>query len=138
MQCLRAAVARLAAAGIDAARLDARLLIGAALGVAPDSLRFADDRALSSSEAERIEALLRRRIDAHEPVSRILGRREFWSLDFTVTPDVLDPRPDSEAIVEAALAAFPERNGPLRILDLGTGSGCLLLAVLHERPRATG
>jgi release factor glutamine methyltransferase len=134
---LRDAESRLAAAGIDNARLDGRLLVAAALGLEPDALRLGADRALTADEARRVEAHLSRRL-AREPVSRILGRREFWSLDFRVTPAVLDPRPDSETLVEAALALFPERDAPLRILDLGTGSGCLLLAVLHERPGATG
>ena len=129
---------RLSAAGLDNARLDARLLVAAALGVEPNALRVAEDRALSADELRRIEDFLSRRIEAREPVSRILGRREFWSLEFRITSAVLDPRPDSETLVEAALALFPERAAPLRVLDLGAGSGCLLLAVLHERPRAAG
>ncbi len=75
---------------------------------------------------------------AHEPFSHIVGTREFWSLPFRVSADVLDPRADSETLVSAALACFPAREGPLRVLDLGTGSGCLLLSFLHERPRAMG
>jgi len=129
---------RLVAAGIDSARLDARLLVAAALGLEPNALRVAEDRALTADELRRIEDFLSRRIEAREPVSRILGRREFWSLEFRITSAVLDPRPDSETLVEAALALFPERAAPLRVLDLGAGSGCLLLAVLHERPRAAG
>jgi release factor glutamine methyltransferase len=138
---LRRAEARLAAAGIDNARLDARLLVAAALGAEPGALRvpaLAEHRALDADESRRLDEFLARRIEAREPVSRILGRREFWSLEFRLSPAVLDPRPDSETLVEAALALFPETNAPLRVLDLGTGSGCLLLAVLHERPRATG
>lgn len=135
---LRAAEQRLRAAGIDGAPLDAHLLVAAALGLDRSGLRIAENRPLTGDELLRIEDFLGRRIDAREPVSRILGRREFWSLDFRIAPDVLDPRPDSETLVEAALALLPERPAPLRILDLGTGSGCLLLAVLHERRRATG
>ena len=135
---LREAERRLAVAGIDSARLDARLLVGAALNLEPDALRLADDRALSDAERARIEALLARRIESREPVSRILGWREFWSLEFRVTPDVLDPRPDSETLIEAALALFPNHAAPLRALDLGTGSGCLLLSTLHEYPNAAG
>jgi len=135
---LRFAEQQLCAAGIDNPPLDARLLAAAALGLKPDALRTAPDRALAPEEESRIEALVARRIEAREPVSRILGRREFWSLEFRITPDVLDPRPDSETLVEAALSAFPNRTAPLRVLDLGTGSGCLLLAVLLERPSATG
>lgn len=135
---LRFAEQRLCAAGIDTPQLDARLLVAAALGLKPDALRLADDRPIAADGEARIEALVARRIEAREPVSRILGRREFWSLDFRVTPDVLDPRPDSETLVEAALALVPNRSAPLRVLDLGTGSGCLLLAVLLERPSAAG
>jgi release factor glutamine methyltransferase len=75
---------------------------------------------------------------AHEPFSHIVGTREFWSLPFRVNRDVLDPRADSETLVSAALACFPARERPLRVLDLGTGSGCLLLSFLHERPQAMG
>jgi release factor glutamine methyltransferase len=73
-----------------------------------------------------------------EPVAYILGRREFWSLEFRVSPAVLIPRPDSETLIEAALGLYPDAGAALRVLDLGTGSGCLLLALLSERPNATG
>jgi release factor glutamine methyltransferase len=135
---LERAEAMLERAGIAAARLDARLLVAHALGMAPDATRLAGDRAVTEAEAGRIAALLRRRAEDREPVSRILERREFWSLEFHLSPATLDPRPDSETLVEAALTQFPEREAPLRVLDLGAGTGCLLLAVLHERPRASG
>jgi release factor glutamine methyltransferase len=83
------------------------------------------------------EALIDRRC-AHEPFSHIVGTREFWSLPFRVSADVLDPRSDSETLVAAALVCFPTPARPLRVLDLGTGSGCLLLSFLYERPRAMG
>lgn len=93
-------------------------------------LRHLDD----AIDAAAFAALVDRRM-GDEPVAYILGHREFWSLDFRVTPDTLIPRPDSETLVEAALAAA----GPApRVLDLGTGSGCLLLSVLHERPGGWG
>src|SRR6185503_14623717 len=83
------------------------------------------------------EAVVRRR-SGREPLAYILGVREFWSLDFAVGPGVLVPRPDSETLVEAALAQFPPTTERLNVLDLGTGSGCLLLAFLSERPSARG
>lgn len=136
---LRDAARRLTAAGVDNSRLDARLLLGAALGreVWPHESATVGER-----ERARFEALLARRL-AREPVSRILGRRAFWTLDLLVGPDTLDPRPDSETLIEAAVAefggaAFAGRPGPRRILDLGTGTGCLLLAALAEFPDAVG
>ena len=128
---------RLAAAGIDDPRRDARLLACRLLGAGPELLLGQPDKELSAAEAERIEAAVARRA-AREPVSRILGEREFWSLSFALNAETLDPRPDSETLVEAVLAALPERAAPLRLLDLGTGTGCLLLALLSELPRASG
>jgi len=89
--------------------------------------------------SRNFDALVARRA-AREPLSRILGQREFWSLVFRVTADTLDPRPESETLVELVLDAIGAegRSRPLSILDLGTGSGCLLLALLHELPMATG
>ena len=136
-EALRGAVARLTEAGIDGARLDARLLLGEALG--RDSFwlfNHANDPLADEAEAA-FAALLERRL-ARQPVSLILGRREFWSLDFTVTKDTLAPRPDSETLVEAVLAELPDRAVPLSLLDLGTGTGCLLLALLSELPAARG
>lgn len=119
------------AAGIATARLDARVLAVAAIGA--DS-RIAPDFAVAVERAALYHRMIDRRA-AREPVSRILGRREFWSLDFTLSPATLDPRPDSETLVEAVLARRP---GARRVLDLGTGSGCLLLALLSELPEASG
>ena len=135
---IRSCEQRLRSAGIETPQLDVRLLVAAALNLEPDALRAAVDRALSAAERARIEMLLTRRIEAREPVSRILGRREFWSAEIRISPDVLDPRPDSETLIEAALALFPNHAAPLRVLDLGTGSGCLLLSALHEYPNAAG
>ncbi|MGH6968367.1 MAG: peptide chain release factor N(5)-glutamine methyltransferase, partial [Stellaceae bacterium] len=111
---------QLAAAGIANPRHEARLLHALAAG---DEMRLAD--------------YVRRRV-AHEPYSRIRGAREFWSLDFALSPDTLDPRPDSETLIEAALGALPDRAAAFRALDLGTGTGALLLALLSEYPNATG
>ena len=128
---------RLAGAGIDNARREARLLLSAALDERPETLLGSPRRRLDSRLAQAYEALLRRRA-GHEPMSQILSHREFWSLPFAVSSDVLTPRPDSETVVEAALDAIGDPAAALRVLDLGTGSGCLLLALLHELPRATG
>jgi release factor glutamine methyltransferase len=91
---------------------------------------------LTKKQHDCFEACLRRRC-AGEPLSHILGRREFWSLDFKVNRDVLDPRGDSETLIEAVLAEIPSQKDALRILDCGTGSGCLVLSLLHELPNAT-
>lgn len=131
------AEARLADAGIDTPRLDARLLVAAAAGETPDRVFLHPERTLGESAADDLEAMLARR-EAREPVARILGRREFWSLEFRISPDTLDPRPDSETVVQAVLDAVPAKQAPLHLLDLGTGTGCLLLALLSELPRATG
>jgi len=139
-QTVTAAAARLAAAGVADPRRDARLLIAAAIEAGPERLIAEPERVLGAAEAARIEASISRRA-AREPVSRILGRRGFWSLEFEITPDTLDPRPDSEALVAAVLARIGAQGlvgAPLSILDLGTGSGCLLLALLSELPAATG
>lgn len=134
---LAEAADRLRRAGVATPRLDARLLLAAALGRGPEALIGYPERPLRPGEAASFESLLRRRL-AREPVSRILGRREFWGLAFGLGPATLDPRPDSETLVEAALAGLPDRRAPLRLLDLGTGTGCLLLALLSELPNAWG
>lgn len=133
---IAAATRRLAAAGADSPRLDARLLLAFALGE-NGRLHGREDELVPTAPAADFEALLERRC-AGEPVSRILGSREFWSLEFELSPATLDPRPDSETLIDALRELFPDRSGPLRILDLGTGSGCLLLAALSEFPNASG
>ena len=136
-QARRALVDRLRAAGIASPDLDARLLIGHVLGLDHAGLATQATRSLSPQEGEKIAALLARRL-ACEPVSRILGRKEFWGLDLEVTPAVLVPRPETETVVEAALAPIADRRRALNLLDLGIGSGALLFALLSELPNAVG
>ena len=127
-------------ADVEDAQVDARLLIGHALHLDRARLVAQPDRVLEAREVTVISALAARRLK-REPVSRIVGQKEFWSLPLRVTPDVLVPRPETETVVEAALD-FVVRGGlrmeKLRILDIGTGSGALLLALLRELPNATG
>lgn len=144
----------LAAAGVDNAALDSRLLIAHALNCSRADLMTQTDRVLSAEETDIIQTLISRRA-AREPVSRILGLREFWGLPFGLNEATLDPRPDSETIIETALTEGRKQGSGIRkksefaslmpdscflpsVLDLGTGSGCLLLALLHEWPEATG
>ncbi len=127
------AARRLAAAGIDSARLDARLLWNFAQNVEASALVARDER----RAVVLFESLVRRRL-AHEPLAYIVGHKEFWSLDIAVGPGVLIPRPDTETLIEAVCNAFPDKHAPLSILDLGTGSGCLLIAALKEYPNAHG
>jgi release factor glutamine methyltransferase len=128
---------RLSEAGIEDPRREARSLIGHALHAGVEITLGHPERELSPDELDRIAALVAARAQ-RRPMAQVTGRREFWSLEFEVTCDTLDPRADSECLIEAALAVVPDRDAPLRILDLGTGTGCLLLALLHECPRATG
>lgn len=136
----RTLTTRFSAAGIDSAALDARLLAGAALHLDLTSLIAQGARQLTREDADRLEAFALRRI-AGEPVARILGTREFWGLPLTLSAETLVPRPDTETIVEAALETLRAEgrgNDALRIADLGTGTGAILLALLTELPNATG
>ncbi len=132
----RSGRARLMAAGVDSAALDAALLLCAATGERRETVMAYPERPVESRVVDVFRAMIDRRA-AREPVSRILGRREFWGLDFAVAAPVLDPRPDTETLVRAALDWLDGRPAT-RIADLGTGSGCILLALLHERPLDTG
>ncbi|HEV2334895.1 MAG TPA: peptide chain release factor N(5)-glutamine methyltransferase [Stellaceae bacterium] len=127
----------LAAAGLDEPRRQARRLVAAALGLSAAELFAHPETSLTTPHEARVAAMLRRLV-AHEPLSRIVGKREFWGLEFLLSEDTLDPRPDSETLVEAVLARLTDRTLSYRFLDLGGGTGCLLLALLSEFPRAIG
>lgn len=135
MTVLDEAASRLRSAGVDSPRAEARLLLAHAMSVRQEEIisgAHPDDAALA-----RFRAAVERR-HAREPFAYIVGRREFFSLDFAVGPGVLIPRPETEMLIEEALRRYPQADATLRVLDLGTGSGCLLLAFLAERPRAEG
>jgi release factor glutamine methyltransferase len=134
---LNQVAAALADAGLDEPRRRARRLVAAVLGLSASEVFAHLDRMITEDEGEQVSGFLRRAL-AHEPLSRIIGVREFWGLEFRLSADTLDPRPETETIVEAVLARLPERNRTYRFFDLGTGSGCLLLALLSEFPAAHG
>lgn len=127
---------RFEAAGLEQPVLDARLLLEEAAGVARLDIVTDPHRPLTAAQAQAYERVAARRA-AREPVSHILGRKGFWTLTLTVTPDVLSPRPETELLVEAVLGHAPA-DAPFTLLDLGTGSGAILLAVLAARPLAMG
>lgn len=129
------ATAKLQAAGVDTPRLDAQLLLCHYMDIDRAQIIGFPEREISDEIT--LNKLLQRRI-LREPLSHIIGKREFWSLDFIVNADVLDPRPDSETLVEVLLDRINDKNAALHIIDFGTGSGCLLLALLSELPNATG
>jgi release factor glutamine methyltransferase len=136
----RALTARFRSESIDSAELDARMLVGAVLGLDLTGVIAAAARLLRSDQADRLAEFARRRLKG-EPVARILGTKEFWGLPLQLSAETLVPRPDTETVVELALemlraAPFPNRG--LRIADIGTGSGAILLALLSELPDAHG
>lgn len=126
---------RFAASGLDTPDLDARILVRHCLQLT-DSDLITGQMQPTPDQMTALDAAIERRL-AREPVSRILGYREFWGLRFKITPDTLDPRADTERLVEMALESM-KNTPPARILDLGTGTGCILLALLTEFPQATG
>jgi len=130
---IRAAAELLASCGIESARLDAELLMAAACGVSR-AVVLAFDRELDSAAADRFKALVERRA-AREPLAYIIGKREFYSLEFVVRPGVLIPRPDTETLVETALE-FVRLRPDATVLDLGTGSGAIAIAIAMHAPRA--
>jgi release factor glutamine methyltransferase len=136
----RALTARFRTHAIDSAELDARILVGAALRLDLTGVITAANRLVTAAEAARLEDFARRRLQG-EPVARILGAKEFWGLPLQLSAATLVPRPDTETVVELALAmsrAAPHLDRRLRIADIGTGSGAILLALLSELPDAYG
>lgn len=139
-QAERELTQRFAASHSDTPALDARLLIEAATGIDRMAWVREPDQVINDDAAARLAKYAERRM-SHEPVSRILGRRSFYGREFEITPATLDPRPDSETLIRLALeltAAEEIAHRPIRILDIGTGSGCLLVTLLAELPGATG
>ncbi len=134
---LTESIDRLSEAGVGEVRLDARLIVAHALNTTPEYVFGYPEKELNSDELDRVRFLITRRAE-REPLALITGEKEFWSLCFAVSPDTLIPRPDSETLIESVLAAYPDKDAGLRIIDLGTGSGCLLLTLLHEYKNATG
>lgn len=138
-EILSALAQRFERAGIEEPSADARILVAFAVGVTPVFLRMHPDFTIEPDILNKIEAFADRRVK-REPVSKIIETRGFWRLDFKVTKDVLDPRPDSETLIDETLKLFPDKAAALRVLDLGTGSGCLAQALLCEygNARAVG
>ena len=137
---MREVALALRVAGVEDPGADARRLAAAALGLSAAELLSRPERPLSVEETERLRGYAARR-SKREPVSRILGTRDFYGRSFTLSPATLDPRPDSETLIEAALdlvRAAGRMTAPLRLIDIGTGSGCLLLTLLCELPQAWG
>jgi release factor glutamine methyltransferase len=136
VQAWKGAKARLEAAGLAGPVIDARLLVEAAADATRTDIVTDPHRPLTPAQEATLEAYLARR-ERREPVSHILGRKAFWKIMLSVTPDVLTPRPDTETVVELVLRDFPE-HASWSVLDLGVGSGAILLAILAERPAARG
>lgn len=124
-------------AGIGSARMDAALLLAHAVGKSREELLLESANLLKNNEIDIFDSYVKRRAE-REPIAYIIGKKEFWSLDFYVTRDTLIPRPDSETLIEAALRRVKNRAGNTTILDIGTGTGCLLIALLKELPKASG
>ena len=136
LDLLRWTTDHFASRGIDTPRLDAEVLLAYALECDRLRLYVEYEKPVEEPERARFRALVQRRADERIPVALLTGTREFWSLSFEVTPDVLVPRPETETLVTAALERLPDAEAELRVLDVGTGSGAVALALATERPKA--
>ncbi|HEY5657954.1 MAG TPA: HemK/PrmC family methyltransferase, partial [Myxococcota bacterium] len=136
LDLLRWTTGHLTDRGIESARLDAECLLAHALGVERLRLYIDFDKPVSGPERDAFRELVRRRAGDRVPVAQLVGRKEFWSMPLRVTRDVLAPRPETETLVAAALDLLPDSASPSRVLDVGTGSGAVALAIARERPRA--
>lgn len=135
LDLLRWTTAHFGKQGIETARLDAECLLAYALGSKRLGLYLEFDKPVEAPERARFRELVKKRGSDRVPVAHLTGRKEFWSLALKVSPDVLTPRPDTETLVQVALSALPAREAPARLLDVGTGSGAVALALLSERPK---
>ena len=136
LDLLRWTTDHFASRGIDTPRLDAEVLLAYALECDRLSLYLEYEKPVEEPERAQFRELVQRRADERIPVALLTGTREFWSLSFEVTPDVLVPRPETETLVTAALERLPDAEAELRVLDVGTGSGAVALALASERPKA--
>ncbi len=137
LELLRWTTAHFAERGIESPRLDAECLLAKALGVDRLRLYLDFEKPVRPEERAAFRELVRRRAALRIPVAQLLGRKEFWSLDLAITPDVLVPRPETEILVQATLDTLPDREQELRVLEVGTGSGAISLALAQELPRAS-
>jgi release factor glutamine methyltransferase len=135
-EALKRGAASLSAAGVESARLDARVLMAHMLGLPSNDVALSR-QALGPGQLAEFEALIARRA-GHEPVAYLTGEKEFYGLTFDVGPGALVPRPESETLIEEAFREFSDRDAALDVLDLGTGTGCLLLSFLAAYPEARG
>ena len=135
-QALLSSVLELQRAHVVSASLDARMLLEQVLGVSREQLLVSMDNELTNAQHAEYQRLTSLRAE-RRPMAQILGRREFWGMEFNVSEATLDPRPDSETLIEAVLERVADRAAPLKILDLGTGTGCLMLSLLRELPSAS-